>query len=246
MNFKTPIISNSNNLDENPIKIYRLTNNGELEEVRSLDSNQVLLIIDEKRNRIWVWRGKLTKSIQHYRFSQFARKLKMDDHGMKMAKIIYVDEGDEPKDFPNIKHFYKEIAEDMKHESELPDELKNRYVKILEEFLEKSEIKVVIISNIDGMPIISLDRETRTNLTTNDEVMISGMTASLLNLSTKTSIILKSGEFEQFIMKSKDGQMMLFEIDENRLIICNLPLKASIGVTVLALKNAIKQIKKIK
>ena len=227
------------------LKIYQLTDNGELKPARSLDSNQVLLVIDDDSNKIWVWRGKLTKSIQHYKFSQFARKLKINDQGLKLAKIEYVDEGHEPKDFPDVQHFFKEIAEEMKYESELPEELEKKYVKILKDLLEKTEITTVVISNKDGLPIISLNRDTNSCLETTDEVMIAGMTASLLNLSSKTSIIFNNGEFDQFIMKSKEGQMYLFEIDEDSLIICNLPLEASLGVSLLAINNSIKQLKKL-
>ncbi len=227
------------------LKMFRVTDEG-LKPARSLDSNQVLVIVDESNNRIYIWFGKLIKSIDRYKFSKFARKLKVNDYGMKTAKILYVEEGQEPKDFPNIEHYYRTIAEDVKFKSELPPKLHEAYMNILSELMEKTEFLTIVVSNKDGLPIISLDRETKESLSTTDEVMIAGMTASLLNLGSKTSVILNNGEFDQFIMKSKDGQMMLFEIDDNRLIICNYPLKASMGVSLLALNNAVKQLKTVK
>ncbi|NHI91279.1 MAG: roadblock/LC7 domain-containing protein [Candidatus Lokiarchaeota archaeon] len=241
-----PVLKLDDVNEQSSIKIYRMADNDELKPAKSLDSNQILLIIDENNNRMWVWRGKLTKTIHHYRFSQFARKLKLNDQGLKLAKLDYVDEGHEPSDFPNIQHFFKDIAEDMKYESQLPKKLEENYIKILKELLKKTEISTVVISDKEGLPIISMNRETDSSLETTDEVMIAGMIASLLNLSTKTSIIFKNGELDQFIMKSKEGQLYLFEIDEDSLIICNLPLKASLGVSILAINNAIKQIKQVK
>lgn len=231
--------------NDSPLKMFRVTDEG-LKEARTLDSNQVLLIVDESNNRIFVWFGKLIKSIDRYKFSQFARKLKAMDYGMKTAKIINVEEGQEPKDFPDIEHYYKNIAEDVKFKSELPAKLHKAYMDILTELMKKTEFLTIVVANKEGLPIISLNRESKESLITTDEVMIAGMTASLLNLGSKTSVILNNGEFDQFIMKSKDGQMILNEIDQERLITCNYPLKASMGVSLLALNSAVKKLKTVK
>ena len=231
--------------NDSPLKMFRVTEEG-LKEARSLDSNQVLIIVEEAKNRIYVWFGKLIKSIDRYKYSQFARKLKAMDYGMKTAKIINVEEGQEPKDFPDIEHYYKNIAEDVKFKAELPKKLHDAYMGILNDLMEKTEFLTIVVANKEGLPIISLNRESKDSLITTDEVMIAGMTASLLNLGAKTSVILNNGEFDQFIMKSKAGQMMLFEIDENRLIICNYPLKASMGVSLLALNAAVNKLKVVK
>ena len=242
---KAPDIMTLEVKNDSPLKMFRVTDEG-LKDARSLDSNQVLVIVEEGKNRIYVWFGKLIKSIDRYKFSQFARKLKTMDYGMKTAKIVYVEEGQEPKDFPDIEHYYKSIAEDVKFKAELPAKLHEAYMNILTELMEKTEFLTIVVANKEGLPIISLNRESKESLITTDEVMIAGMTASLLNLGSKTSVILKNGEFDQFIMKSKDGQMMLFEIDLDRLIMCNYPLKASMGVSLLALNAAVKKLKIVK
>lgn len=223
------------------VKMFRVTSEG-LEETSNLDSNEVIIVMDEENQMIWVWRGKLTRSISHYQASIKARKLKSNED-MKRAKIFYVDEGDEPKSFPKFKHAYADIAEVVKASAELPSDLTNGYNDVLKELIEKTEIKTAVISSREGLPVASMDRESLKNLEMTDEVMIAGMTASLLSVGTKTSLLFKNDDMEQLIIKSKDGQLMVREIDEENLMICNFPLSSSLGVTILALNKSIKQLR---
>jgi len=53
------------------------------------------------------------------------------------------------------------------------------------------------------------------------------------------------GDLQQMIIENKKGKTIICEAGENSLIISNVPADASLGITLLALKKAAKDVSKL-
>ncbi|NHI92383.1 MAG: hypothetical protein EAX96_07750 [Candidatus Lokiarchaeota archaeon] len=83
----------------------------------NLDSDTVALVADKNQNIIFVWKGKFTSPGERYRAGTAATRLKSSER-MYGAQTIMVDEGEEPKNFPDLKGAAKETEEKAKKEAE--------------------------------------------------------------------------------------------------------------------------------
>ncbi|MHA1754701.1 MAG: hypothetical protein ACTSYR_04205 [Candidatus Odinarchaeia archaeon] len=83
------------------MKVFQITSNGLNEIEKKPDSNAAAIIVEEEKNRIWVWRGANAKPHEVYRAAASVSKIKTKFRLYK-AKPIIVEEGREPKDFPKL------------------------------------------------------------------------------------------------------------------------------------------------
>ncbi len=86
----------------------------------------------------------------------------------------------------------------------------NNTIEKLENILKKlltnnPAIKVVIVTSIEGLPILSLIPRG------SNETLISAMVATLLSLSERAVTEMEIGEFNQLYIKGVDGYLLVFD-----------------------------------
>ncbi|MHA1409673.1 MAG: hypothetical protein ACTSQY_05120 [Candidatus Odinarchaeia archaeon] len=81
------------------MKIFEVTLSGLNEIEKKPESNSAAIVIEEEKNKIWIWKGANATPHDFYRASTNATKLK-SKLGLYKAKPIIVQEGEEPTDFP--------------------------------------------------------------------------------------------------------------------------------------------------
>jgi len=79
-------------------KIYRVTPSG-MTLASELEKAGVYVIADTDNNIIWIWRGAACKPKEAYDAGTAATKVKTSEK-MYSAKLIYIDDGKEPPEFP--------------------------------------------------------------------------------------------------------------------------------------------------
>lgn len=80
------------------MKIFKVTLNG-LDEIESKpESSSAAIIVDQDKNRLWIWKGTGASASDLYRASSSATKIKKE-FKMFTAKTVIVEEGNEPTDF---------------------------------------------------------------------------------------------------------------------------------------------------
>ena len=79
-------------------KIYRVTATG-MTLTTELERAGVFVIADAENNTIWIWRGAASKPKEAYNAGTAATKVKTSEK-LYSAKLIYIDDGSEPPEFP--------------------------------------------------------------------------------------------------------------------------------------------------
>ena len=123
----------------------------------------------------------------------------------------------------------------MTKEYHLLEELEKVVKKLL---ASNREITLVIITSLEGLPIISvLPRKY-------DEKMCSAMVATLLSLSEKTVVDMDIGLFKQIYIKGNDGYILVFDA-ELAVLAVSTTRKAQLGLVFLECERAVDKLSKI-
>ncbi|MHA1648858.1 MAG: hypothetical protein ACTSYB_01600 [Candidatus Helarchaeota archaeon] len=86
--------------EEPTIKIFQVLPSG-VSPAPTLESDNVYLIADHAQNTIWLWKGSRARPRDVYNAGTAATKLKTSEK-MYSAKLVHVEEGDEPPEFPEV------------------------------------------------------------------------------------------------------------------------------------------------
>jgi hypothetical protein len=81
------------------MKIFEVTLRGVNEIEKKPDSASAAIVVEEDKNKIWIWKGANATPHDFYRASTNATRIK-SQMGLFKARPIIVEEGEEPKDFP--------------------------------------------------------------------------------------------------------------------------------------------------
>ncbi len=118
-------------------KIFQVLPSG-LSSASSLESDSVYLVADPSKNTIWLWKGKSARPGDVYNAGTAATKLKAAEK-IYSAKLVRVEEGDEPPEFPEIGAMSKEMVSEAKEalDIKLPEEGQHNIYLINKGELEK-------------------------------------------------------------------------------------------------------------
>ncbi|MHA1277027.1 MAG: hypothetical protein ACTSQI_07305 [Candidatus Helarchaeota archaeon] len=97
--------------EEKP-KIFQVLPSG-LSSATSLESDSVYLVADPAQNTVWLWKGKSARPGDVYNAGTAATKLKTAEK-MYSAKLVRVEEGEEPAEFPEIGEISKDMVSEAK------------------------------------------------------------------------------------------------------------------------------------
>ena len=119
------------------------------------------------------------------------------------------------------------------------DNITSKLEVVLKKLLASSrEIKLAIISTMEGLPIFSiLPREY-------NETRLSAMVATLLSLSERSVVDMEIGIFEQIFIKGLDGYLLIFN-SEQAVLAVSATEKAKLGLVFLECERASLNISKI-
>ena len=67
---------------------------------KTLDSDRIMLFVDEPRSTVWLWHGSNTTTRMKFIAAKSASKVR-DKHGPEF-KIVSIDEGSEPLEFKKL------------------------------------------------------------------------------------------------------------------------------------------------
>ena len=93
------------------MKIFQVTSSGTTA-ARSLESDHVYLITDPAQNTIWLWKGQNARPKAVYDAGTAATRLKSSEK-MFSAKLVRIEEGEEPSDFPDVASGKQPISTEM-------------------------------------------------------------------------------------------------------------------------------------
>ncbi|MFX0007878.1 MAG: roadblock/LC7 domain-containing protein [Promethearchaeota archaeon] len=112
------------------------------------------------------------------------------------------------------------------------DNITSKLEVVLKKLLASSrEIKLAIISTMEGLPIFSiLPREY-------NETRLSAMVATLLSLSERSVVDMEIGIFEQIFIKGLDGYLLIFN-SEQAVLAVSATEKAKLGLVFLECERA--------
>ena len=82
-----------------PARIFKVVK-GELEETPVLESAFVAILADPEQNTVWIWKGKFSDRFEYAEATRHAATAKANLMKKANARIIRVDEGEEPENFP--------------------------------------------------------------------------------------------------------------------------------------------------
>lgn len=130
---------------EQKIKIFQVTATGTTP-ANTLESGNVYLVSDPAQDTIWLWKGSGAKHSIVYNAGTAATKLKTTEK-MYASKLVRVDEGDEPSEFPDITQtaaISKEMVSEAKEAVaiEAPPEGQHNIYLINQGELEKIDMPV--------------------------------------------------------------------------------------------------------
>lgn len=128
-----------------------------------------------------------------------------------------------------------------------PKDIEEKLMKALKELTEKTSIYNAVVVDKNGLPITSYDKSKQTAMENEVEILAAGISSSILSLSKNINDMMRidHGELQQMLIENKKGKTLICEAGPNSLIICNLAADASLGITLLALKKAAKDIGKL-
>ena len=81
------------------MKVFQVTLTGLNEIEKKPESNSAVIVVEEEKSKIWIWKGSAATPHDFYRASTNATRLK-SQMGLFKARPIIVEEGHEPNDFP--------------------------------------------------------------------------------------------------------------------------------------------------
>ncbi len=111
--------------------------------------------------------------------------------------------------------------------------------KILKKLLTSNpDITVVIITSIEGLPILSIIPRG------SNESIISAMVATLLSLSERAVIEMEIGEFNQLYIKGGDGYLLVFDATPAVLAVSTTN-KVKLGLIFFECERASQEISQI-
>jgi len=84
------------------LKMFRVEKN-EVKEVNTLDSKSVIIIADPKQETIWIWKGAESDRFEYVQATSQSSIIKNEVMKKPHVHIERVEDGKEPKHFPNIK-----------------------------------------------------------------------------------------------------------------------------------------------
>ncbi len=83
------------------LKVFRIRGT-ELEEISKLDSSMVAIISDPAQNTVWIWKGSESSRFEYAEATRQATNVKNDVTKKQNARIMRVNQDEEPNDFPPI------------------------------------------------------------------------------------------------------------------------------------------------
>jgi len=110
----------------------------------------------------------------------------------------------------------------------------NNIEVILNKLIENTNSDSAIIVNSEGLAIASVS--------TGSEDRIAVMIASLHSMGEKFSLDLSKGNVEQFYIKTTDGYILLKDINENAIIGLIAKDSSKLGLLMMYLDSATKEI----
>ena len=116
---------------------------------------------------------------------------------------------------------------------------------VLKKMFETTSIKSAVIIDKNGLPVTSLDKETQKPLDNETEIVAAGLGASILALATRSTDMYEHGSLSKMLIESEGGQLIVKSAGDNALILINVPAGTSLGITLLALNQAAKEIAKL-
>ena len=78
-----------------------------------------------------------------------------------------------------------------------------------------------------------------------DESRVAGMSATLTSLGQRTAIELERGEFEELLVRGKNGYAVMMAAASGTLLICLASKQANLGLVLLDMRRAVEDIRKI-
>ncbi|MHA1378867.1 MAG: roadblock/LC7 domain-containing protein [Candidatus Helarchaeota archaeon] len=123
--------------------------------------------------------------------------------------------------------------------------IEKKVQEILRKMFETTSIKSAVIIDNNGLPVTSLDKETLKPLDNETEIVAAGLGASILALATRSTAMYEHGDLSKMLIESVNGQLIVKSAGDSALILINLPADAPLGITLLALNQAAKEIAKL-
>ncbi|MHA1301863.1 MAG: roadblock/LC7 domain-containing protein [Candidatus Helarchaeota archaeon] len=117
--------------------------------------------------------------------------------------------------------------------------------EILQKMFDKTSIISAVIIDKNGLPVTSLDKKTKKPLDNETEIVTAGLGASILSLATRSTDMYQHGNLSKMLIESENGQLIVKSAGDSALILINVPAGASLGITLLALNQAAKEIAKL-
>ncbi|NVM53851.1 MAG: roadblock/LC7 domain-containing protein [Candidatus Helarchaeota archaeon] len=114
---------------------------------------------------------------------------------------------------------------------------------ILKKVSKRVELVVVVDKN--GLPIMSLDTQTKKNIDPSRETVVAGIGAAVLSLAESTSSVVDQGALKELIIKNENGTIILLDAGKSAILIGILPPKAGIDNALISLKIAANSIAKL-
>ncbi len=108
------------------------------------------------------------------------------------------------------------------------------------------KIEYIVVVDKTGLPILSIETETKKRMGTSMETVIAGIGSAILSLAESTSATIDQGGLKELIIRNEEGNVILIDAGESAILVGILPSGTSLDSPLMSLKIAASKIKKLK
>lgn len=122
--------------------------------------------------------------------------------------------------------------------------METRIMEILKGVTKKIQFLVVVDKT--GLPITSIDTETKQRIEPSMETVVAGIGAAVLSLASSTGSVIDQGNFKELIIRNEKGTTIIVDAGESALLIGFVPPRTGLNSPLMSIKTAASKIKKLK